>query len=120
MSKCTLWQFKNIVVSFLNDCSEEMKEVLIRRLDQLSEKGVACKRPISAPLQDGLFELRGRTGNQQARLIYYFGLNNKIIFVNALYKSTPKISHHRIETAKRNRKIIEEGKEQAHGFDLTH
>jgi hypothetical protein len=120
MIKWTLWQFKNNVDSFLNNCSKEMQEVLMRRLDLLSEKGIDCKRPISAPLGDELFELRGQAGNKQARLIYYFGNNKRIIFINAFYKSKSQISRHHIETAKRNKKIIEEGKEQAHGFDLTH
>lgn len=77
MNTWTLWQYKKIVDLFLEECNQEMQEVLMRRIDLLSEKGIECKRPISTPIGNGLFELRGRSGNKQARLIYYLAQTDK-------------------------------------------
>src|SRR4030042_91814 len=106
MSTWTLWQYRNIVDSFLAQCDTEMQEISIRRLGILLEKGIECKMPISEPLGDGLFVLRARSKNVRARLIYYFGEKKQIIFVHAIYKDTSKIGQHNITIAKRNRDII--------------
>lgn len=92
----------------------------MRRLDRLSVTGNMSKRPISAPLEDGLFELRGQAGNMQARLIYFFDIDKQIIFVHAIYKSGSQISRKDLEIAKQNRKLIKEEKEKANGLNLTH
>lgn len=97
-----------------------MYEALIRRLATLLEHGNKCRRPVSSPLKDGLFELRAKADKKQARLIYYFKPGRIIIFVYASYKTTNKVSRHDIEIAKRNKKFTEEGKEKAYGLNLTH
>ena len=115
----SLWQYKNIADLFLAHCDEGMRDVLVRRLASLSEHGVQCKMPISEPLGDGLFALHGRSGRERGRLIYYFAENRQIVFVHAFWKTTQQIDRQDIETAKRNRRIIKEGKESYHGFDFT-
>jgi hypothetical protein len=120
MSGWTLYQFNDIVDSFLDGCSSEMKDNLEVRLDLLSEKGNTCTMPASEPLKDGLFALRCKDANKQARLIYYFTPNREIIFVHAFYKDRREIRLHNIETAKRNRKIIQDRKEKIYGLNITH
>ena len=120
MINWTLWQYKNIVDSFLATCGLDMQEVLLRRLDLLSEKGIDTKRPISAPIGDKLFELRGKAKNREARLLYYFGENREVIFVHAIYKSGSAISRHDKEIALANKRNVEEGRESPHGLNLTH
>lgn len=120
MSEWILWQFKNIVDSFLANVNDRMEEILVRRLVHLSDKGNDCKRPISSPIGDGLFELRARAGKEQARLIYFFHSDRRIIFVHAFYKPGSAISQHDKEIASRNRKAIQEGKERAYGLNFTH
>jgi phage-related protein len=119
MNTWLLHEFKKVVSDFLAKCDEDMKEVLERRLDTLREKGNACCFPVSESLGDNLFELRGRYRKQQARLIYYFAAGKNIIFVHAFYKKTPKISHQDMDMAKRNRKILQEGRGKAYGLYLT-
>jgi len=118
MTSWRLWQYRSIVDSFLAQCDIEMQEIFIRRLALLLEKGIECKMPISEPLGDGLFALRSRSKNKRARLIYYFGENKQIIFVHGFEKSTPKIRQHDIRIAKRNRNIVEEGKERPYDFNF--
>jgi phage-related protein len=115
----TLWQYKEIADSFLAHCDEGMRDVLVRRLTTLAEKGVQCKMPVSEPLGDGLFSLRGRSGRERGRLVYYFGTNRQIIFIHAFWKTTQRIDNRDMEVAKRNKRLIEEGREGSHGFDFT-
>jgi phage-related protein len=118
----TLWQYRNIAESFLTECAQSdtgMHEEILIRLGALLERGNGCKRPISEFVEDGLFALRGKSKTRQARLMYYFGENRQIIFVHAFYKTTRKISRQDIEMAKRNRHLIEEGRERRYGFYLT-
>lgn len=120
MNPWTLCQFKNIVNAFIDKCDKVMQADIIERLDFLSEKGNLCKRPASAPLGGGLFELRVKSSKKQVRLLYYFEQGQKITFVHALIKKTQRLSSSDIETAERNRRTIEEGRERSHGIDLTH
>ncbi len=115
----TLWQYKKIADSFLDHCDEGMRDVLVRRLTTLAEKGVQCKMPVSEPIGDGLFSVHGRSGKERGRLIFYFGERRQIIFVHAFWKTTQKIDRHDIDIAKRNRRLIEERREIYHGFDFT-
>jgi phage-related protein len=118
----TLWQYGSIAESLLTECAQSdtgMHEELLIRLGVLLEKGNECKRPISEFVEDGLFALRAKSKTRQARLMYYFGGNRQIIFVHAFYKATRKISRQDIEIAKRNRRLIEEGREKRYGFDFT-
>jgi phage-related protein len=122
MNGWTLWQYKNIIDSFLSGCAQcdvEMHDELLSRLGSLWEKGNECKMPISESLGMGLFALRAKEKKRQARLIYFFGENKQIIFVHAFYKKTQKISQHNIEMSKRNRDLIEAGKEKLYGVNLA-
>lgn len=84
--------------------------MLDARLDQLKEKGNQARRPISAHLEDGIFELRAK----KARMLFYFGevivgKNNKqraVIFIHSLFKDTRKIPREDINLAKKRRNEI--------------
>jgi hypothetical protein len=115
-----IYQFKNIVNSFLEDCDLDMQEAIEGRLYSLIEKGNMCTMPVSEPLRDGLFALRAKTIRQQARLIYYFRPNKAINFVHVFYKTTRNVLPKDIKIAKQNKKIIEEGAITVYGIDLTH
>jgi phage-related protein len=84
------------------ECDQNTQELLDRRLDLLCEHGNQSGRPISAPLGDGIFELRAN----DARMLYYFGSNHDIIFVHCLIKKTRKVAREDIELAKRRRAQI--------------
>jgi phage-related protein len=101
-----LLQYRGLVDGVLNSEPEDLESVE-RRLDVLEELGNRCRRPISAPLEDGIFELRG---NGQTRLLFYYRANREIVFVHPVQKKTGKVAREDIETAKRIRKQIEQGK----------
>jgi phage-related protein len=118
MTSWTLLQFRNIVDSFIEECETRIQAVLYQRLSRLSEIGNLAKRPISAYIEDGLFELRGQSGHLQPRLIYYFEKGRKIIFVHAIKKPGSKIPREDIGIAKKHRKLIQKEGEITHGIDF--
>ncbi len=113
-------QYKNVVYSFLDSCSEGMREALVRRLDLLSERGNELREPFTKSLGPGLFELRGKADNKEARLAFIFMPNRTICFVHAFFKKTRTTSSNDIKFAKKNKKIVEKGEEKTHGFNHIH
>lgn len=83
-------------------CDQDTQELLDRRLDFLREHGNLSDRPISAPLEDGIFELRAK----DARMLFYFGEKRDIIFVNCIIKKTRKVPREEIQLAKKRRTEI--------------
>lgn len=116
MGTWQLKQFRNIVDLFYAGCDQAMQNKLDRRLDLLRQKGIECRRPITAPLGDGLFELRAGVRNMQARLIFFYGAKQNIIFVHAINKQRGKIDQADLTVAKKNRKKIVSGTENENGL----
>ncbi len=119
MDVWSLWQYRDVVNSFLDECDQGMQNILLRRLAKLLEIGAECRMPISESIGEGLFVLHGRSGRKWARLIYYFGENRRIIFVHAFFKKTNKIKRQDINISKRIRDSIKEGKEISSEINLT-
>jgi phage-related protein len=75
----------------------------------LADRGNLCRRPISASIEDGIFELRG---TKTTRLLFYFRSNREIVFVYAVTKKTSKLDRTDIEIAKAIRLQIEKNGEE--------
>jgi phage-related protein len=86
-------------------CDQATQELLDRHLFFLRQKGNLCERPISAPLGDGLFELRAKS----ARMIYIFRPQRTIIFVHCFIKKVRSVPPAEIKLAKKRRNEIEKG-----------
>jgi phage-related protein len=85
-----------------SQCDEDTQLLLDRRLDFLREKGNLSGRPISAPLKDGIFELRAKI----VRMLFYFEIGQMIIFVHGIMKKTGNLPPADIELAKKRRTEI--------------
>ena|SRR5438552_3510862 len=83
-------------------CDQHTQEILDRRLDTLCEYGNRAERPVSAPLGDGIFELRANS----ARMLFYFGKKRDIIFVNCFIKKVRRVPREEIKLAKKRRNDI--------------
>lgn len=66
--------------------------------------GNELREPYSKFLNDGIFEIRVKQGNNITRILYFFYVNNKIILTNGFIKETQKTPKIEIETAKNYRK----------------
>jgi len=104
----TAWQYRQVWDDLYGQCDEDTQTMLDYRLDLLKEKGNQSRRPISAPLHDGIFELRAKS----ARMLFYFGITRTIIFVHCLFKDVRAVPREDIKLAQRRRSEIQRTREK--------
>jgi len=68
------------------------------------EKGTELREPYSAPLEDGIFELRCKLGSNITRALYFFYVGKRIVVTNGFIKKTQKTPPGEIKLAKDRRK----------------
>ena len=73
-------------------------------MEILDEKWTTLREPYSAPIDDGIFELRTKQGTNIIRNLYFFFVGNKIIVTHGFRKKTQKTPPGEIERAKEYRK----------------
>ena len=78
------------VTEFLLSLPPKMQSKVLRQLDMLAEFGNRLREPYSAPLEDGIFELRIKQGSDISRVLYFFFVGNKIVLTNGFIKKTRK------------------------------
>ena len=61
------------------------------------------REPYSKHLDDGIFELRCKVGNNITRVLYFFYYEGKIILTNGFVKKTQKTPPEEIRLAKERR-----------------
>lgn len=104
----TAWQYRQVWDDLYGRCDEDTQTMLDYRLDLLKEKGNQSRRPISALLDDGIFELRAKS----ARMLFCFGDTRRIIFVHCVFKTTSRVPREDMELAKRRRSEIQRTREK--------
>lgn len=67
-----------------------MRAKLLGIIEILEESGNLLREPYSKHLEDGIFELRGKVGNNISRVMYFFYVGNRIILTNGFIKKTQK------------------------------
>ena len=73
-------------------------------MELLEEKGTELREPYSAPLEDGIFELRCKLGSNITRALYFFYVGKRIVVTNGFIKKTQKTPPGEIKLAKDRRK----------------
>lgn len=111
----TAWQYRDVFDALYDGSTDDARLSIDVRLDQLLERGNECRRPITAPLGDGIHEFRAK----DARVLFYFEPGRRIIFVVGIVKKQSAVPRSAIDEAKRIRKLISEGKELTHGLSST-
>ena len=81
-----------------------MRAKLSGILELLEEYGNQVREPYSKHLEDGIFEIRGKIGNNISRILYFFYFEGRIILTNGFLKKTQKTPRQEIELAKKYRK----------------
>ena len=64
---------------------------VLRDIDLLASLGNEARRPLAAPLDNGIYELRTRIINKQFRILYFFFYNEKIILSHGILKKGPDV-----------------------------
>ena len=95
---------KETVAEFLDSLDSKMNAKLIGLMELLEEKGTELLEPYSAPLGDGIFELRCKLGSNITRALYFFFVGKRIVVTNGFVKKTQKTPPTEIKLAKDRRK----------------
>ena len=80
------------------------KKFIAKTLDMiqlLQDNGYQLREPYSKALEDGIFELRIKLGNNISRIMYFFYVDQHIILTNGFIKKTQKTPRNEIEKAKK-------------------
>ena len=81
-----------------------MRAKILCELELLSEMGNRMREPYSKHIDEGIFEIRAKVGNNITRILYFFRSGKIIIVVNAFVKKTNKIPRREIILAKKRKK----------------
>ena len=103
---------KEPVAEFLDSLDQKMNAKLVGLMELLEEKGTELREPYSAPLEDGIFELRCKLGSNITRALYFFYIGKRIVVTNGFVKKTQKTPPGEIKLAKDRRKDWIERHEQ--------
>lgn len=99
------------VEEFLLSLDPQMRTKIMRNILHLKNHGPMLRRPYSAHLKDGIFELRTQFSNNITRILYFFYLDKNIILTNGFTKKTQKTPSKEIERALHYRNIYLSRKE---------
>lgn len=77
----TLLQYNGAYDALMSECDQGMRDALMPRLSTLLIKGNGARYPVTESLDDGLFEVRARSGRTQIRLLFGFLPGRRIVFV---------------------------------------
>lgn len=92
------------VEKFLDSLDIKMRAKMFGMIELLQEKGNALREPYSKHLDDGIFELRCKAGNDITRVLYFFYYEGQIILTNGFAKKTQKTPPSELKLAKQRRK----------------
>ncbi len=92
------------VEEFLDDLDIKMRAKMYGLLKVLQDKGNLLREPYSKHIDDGIFELRCKFGNNISRVMYFFYFGNEIILTNGFIKKSQKTPKREIKLAKERRK----------------
>ncbi len=85
---------------FILSLDKKMRAKILGIIDILEENGNELREPYSKYLEDGIFELRGKVGNDISRILYFFYYGNRIVLTNGFIKKTQKTPMQEIKLAK--------------------
>jgi phage-related protein len=88
---------------FLDSLEPKMNAKMVGLMEILEEKGYSLREPYSAPLEDGIFELRAVQGSNISRALFFFYVEGRIVITHGFIKKTQKTPREQIELAKKYR-----------------
>lgn len=91
------------VAIFLDSLRNQARAKVVSFMDILTEKGIEMRRPYTAHLEDGIFELRCSQGESNIRCLFFFYYNKQIVVTNGFLKKTDKVPRKEIKLAKKYR-----------------
>lgn len=92
------------LLEWMNKLPRKVRYKWTERFEDLQEFGCDLRRPISAFLRDGIYELRVRRGNMNYRVLYSFVGENVVLLSHGLSKErkVPDVEIERAITRREN------------------
>ena len=87
---------------------------MLMSIELLKYGGYQLREPYSKSLDDGILELRAKSGNNISRVLYFFIIGETAVLTNGFIKKTTKTPKNEIERAKQYRADYLNRKEQSH------
>lgn len=81
------------------------------RIRELARQGHELRRPLSDTLEDGIHELRAKSGRVQYRILYFF-YKDRFVVLAAAFSKEGKVPRKEIERAKARRAAYEAAKDR--------
>ena len=91
------------VEEFILKQDNKMQAKIFKNLELLEIRGNELREPFSKHIEDGIFEIRNKVGNDITRIFYFFVIGQKIILTNGFIKKTQKTPKAEITLAKKYR-----------------
>lgn len=91
------------VEKFILRQDNKMQAKIFKNLELLEIRGNELREPFSKHIEDGIFEIRNKVGNDITRIFYFFVIGQKIILTNGFIKKTQKTPKAEIALAKKYR-----------------
>lgn len=91
------------VREFIISQEKKMIAKILDMINLLQDNGYQLREPYSKALENGLFELRIKSGSSISRIIYFFYVDRHIILTNGFVKKTQKTPRIEIDKAIRYR-----------------
>lgn len=91
------------VEKFILIQDNKMQAKIFKNLELLEIRGNELREPFSKHIEDGIFEIRNKVGNDITRIFYFFVIGQKIILTNGFIKKTQKTPKAEIALAKKYR-----------------
>ena len=88
---------------FLDSLEPKMNAKMVGLMEILEEKGYSLREPYSAPLEDGIFELRAVQGSNISCALFFFYVEGRIVITHGFIKKTQKTPRAQIKLAKKYR-----------------
>ena len=88
---------------FIDSQDTKMQAKIYREIGLPVEKGNALRMPHSEYLDEGIFQLRAKVGNDIFGVLYFFVIGKKIILTNGFVKKTQETPPDEIALAKKYR-----------------
>lgn len=80
-----------------------MQAKIFKNLELLEIRENELREPFSKHIEDGIFEIRNKVGNDITGIFYFFVIGQKIILTNGFIKKTQKTPKAEIALAKKYR-----------------
>lgn len=88
------------VKEFLNGLDIKMRQKMLRSIQALQDMGISLRMPLSESLEDGIFELRAKSGTNISRVMYFFIIGNRAVLTHGFIKKTQKTPRRELQRAK--------------------